>query len=878
MSSRVAAEARVRTFPDRFQDQAARTPQARAVTQDGVSLSYDQLDRRSNAVARRLQRLGVGPESLVGLMVERSPEMIVALLGILKAGAAYLPLDPAFPPARLSLMVDDARPAAIVTELSCLDRIAAGATVICLDRDAASIEAEDDARVETVVEPWHRAYVIYTSGSTGKPKGVEIEHGGVANLLESFAVEPGMRAADVVLAHSTLSFDVSIVEIWLPLAVGAEIVLAPGGGRTDGRAIADVLARERVTFVQATPSLWRLIVDAGWRDGRGMTLLSGAEPLSRDLANALLRTGARVWNVYGPTEASVWSTIAEVESDGPVLIGHPIRGATVHVLDERMQPARAGTIGELWIGGAGLARGYLNRPELTAERFVADPFASEPGARLYRTGDFARARGAAGLECLGRIDHQMKIDGFRIEPAEIEMTLACHPGVAHAIVRAIDRAPGDTRLVAYVVHGASPPPDRAALTALARERLPAYMVPSTFVMIPDAPLTPTGKIDRAALPPPDWREATGPAPAPPRTAVEEQLRGLWREILGLEDIGIDDNFFDLGGRSRLGAHLFARIEREMGARLPLATLFESPTIASLAQEIASASCASAWWRCLVPIRASGSGAPLFCVHPVGGNVLAYRDLARRLGPDVPCYGLQAIGLDGVAAPLTSVETMARRYVDEIRSVQPRGPYNLCGFSFGGLVAFEMACVLRRQNESIGLLALLDVEYPDFPQAPGFSLLARSRIFRQHVYPTLQRARRHARSMTRLGLRSYAKLATARENATTTNQAEDAVFWQVAERVRKANTRAAIHYVPRRYDGRLTYFRASHAASDDDRRDRWKLLAREIETIEVAGGHSDIRLEPQVQIVAGWIRKARGSQVHEVHGFTSSEGSQVHPNP
>ena len=747
----------VRTFLDGFRDQVALFPHAPAVTQGGTTLTYSQLDRKSNALARHLQSLGAAPETLVGLMIDRSPDMVVALLAILKSGAAYVPLDPAFPFARLAFMVDDARPAAIVTALP--DRVPKGTTTVCLDRDRDRIAAHDDSVVDSRVQSENRAYVIYTSGSTGRPKGVEITHASVLNLLESFQYEPGMRADAVVLAHTTLSFDIAVIELWLPLFTGAQIVLADQGRATDGRMIADLLARRQVTFMQATPSLWRLVLDAGWRDGRGLTLLSGGEPLSRDLADALLRTGAEVWNVYGPTETTVWSSIGRVARDGPVLIGHPIRNTTLVIVDEALREVPRGEIGELCIGGAGLARGYLHRPDLTAERFPLNPTTGVAGDRLYRTGDRARSHGAAGIECLGRIDYQIKVDGFRIEPEEIESVLDNHPGVQRSVVCAVDKKNGDRRLIAYVAHGSSPPPRPSELSAFARAQLPAYMVPAAFVMMDALPLTPNGKLDRRALPPPDWAGSTPTAQrrSPARTTTEARLMVMWRDILDVDEIGIDDNFFDAGGRSRLGAQIFARIEREMGTRLPLATLFEAPTIASLAREIEQRTHASTVWRCLVPIRSTGAAATLFCVHPVGGNVLAYGDLARRLGPTVDCYGLQASGIDGVTEPLGSVEAMARQYIDEIRSVQPHGPYHLCGFSFGGLVAFEMALRFRRDHEPVGLLALLDTEFPDYPRSTMFTWLARSAVFRQRIFPTLQRARRHARSLRRSGLRGYARL-------------------------------------------------------------------------------------------------------------------------
>ena len=870
MNAHALAEPSVRTFLSAFQERAQARPGAPAVVQDGTTLTYGQLDRRSNALANYLQSLAVGRETLVGLLLDRSPEMVVALLAIWKAGAAYVPLDPAFPVERLSSMVRDARPAVVITHSRLLDKLPTDAPTLCLDRDAPRIEAHEQVALPLAVVPSTRAYVIYTSGSTGAPKGVEVTHGAVVNLLESFAERPGLDENAQVLAHTTLSFDIAVLELWLPLWAGARILLAPAG-RTDARLLADILAANRISFVQATPSLWRLLLAAGWRAGRGVTALSGGEALSRELADEILATGADLWNVYGPTETTVWSSIWHVERHGPILIGDPIRATELLILDDEFQLVGPGVIGELCIGGAGLARGYLNRPDLTAEKFPPHPFSDAPGARIYRTGDLARSHGDGGIECLGRIDHQMKIDGFRIEPAEVEGVLTTHPAVQQAVVCAVTKAPGDRRLAAYIVHGQHPAPDTDELRRLARTQLPGYMVPSEFVMLRDAPLTPTGKIDRHALPAigPQTTPRTRPGRAP-WSPLERRLAQMWREVLGIDQVSAEDNFFDVGGRSRLGAELFARIETELGLRLPLATLFEAPTLSALARAIENRNPPAAHWRSLVPIRAGGTTPPLFCIHPVGGNVLAYRDLARRLGPDVPCYGLQGVGLDGMTPPLRTVEAMAERYIEEIRTAQSRGPYHLCGFSFGGLVAFEMARRLTASGERVGLLALLDTEFPEYPTSRLLEWLTRSELGNRYLYRSLLRARRHYRSLRRLGPAAYLRSvgrADAEQPATPGYQALDGPTL-LADRVRRANTRAAIDYVPRRYPGHLTYFRANHPRPRPDRRDLWARLAASIEIIDVEGGHSDMRMDPQAQIVAAELRRRIATDLtgHGSHGL------------
>jgi amino acid adenylation domain-containing protein len=781
-------------------------------------------------------------------------------------------------------MVEDSRPAAVVTHTSLLSKLPADVQTVCLDRDEAAINAESDDALGLDVEPWTRAYVIYTSGSTGVPKGVEITHGSVMKLLESFRDRPGLAAKDVVLAHTTLSFDIAVIELWLPLLVGAQVVHAPAG-RTDARAIADVVSSSGVTFLQATPSLWRLLLQAGWRNGSGLTALSGGEPLTRELADALLATGADLWNVYGPTETTVWSSLWHVATTGPVLIGEPIRDTELLILDHALRPIESEEIGELCIGGAGLARGYLNRPALTAERFIPHPLYAAKGARIYRTGDLARRRGGSGIECLGRIDDQVKVDGFRIEPAEIEAVLASHPAVRQAIVCAVDRAEGDRRLAAYIVHGSGPAPDADELRMLARSHLPPYMVPSAFVMLSEAPLTPNGKIDRSSLPIPNWHvvraERTRRAL---RTPLEHRLAGMWRDILGIDDVGADDNFFDVGGRSRLGAQLFARIETELGVRLPLAVLFEAPTIAALAHAIEQGGAPAALWRCLVPIQTRASGAALFCIHPIGGNVLAYRDLARRLGPRVSCYGLQAVGLDGITPPLTSIESMADRYIEEMRTHQPHGPYHLCGFSFGGLIAFEMARQLAKRQEPVGLVAMIDTAFPDQAGSRALNWVAASGPLGRKTYRLIQRARRHARSLRRMGLVGYFRAIAGGNALRNPRPVPDLTMDSsilLADQVRRANTHATLNFVPARYDGLLTYFRAHQPGAPRDRRDSWTRLARSVEFIDIEGTHSDIRVEPRVQVVAGELLqrlRPAGLTLEPVQGLACGHDATASPDP
>jgi len=554
--------------------QAKRSPQAVAVACGSESLTYEELDRRANGLAWRLRRLGIGPEMRVGIALERSIEMVVGVLGVLKAGGAYVPLDPSYPAERLAFMREDAR----------LNVLLSGG-----DPPEESAEAP-----ESGVGPQNAAYVIYTSGSTGRPKGVQIPHGALANFLTSMAGKPGLGADDRLLAVTSLSFDIAGLELYLPLTVGGRIVLANREDTADGRRLQALIAESGITVLQATPATWRLLLESGWQGGEGLKALCGGEALSPVLAAALRQRVSSLWNVYGPTETTVWSTVEEIRSDGPILIGRPIANTEAYVVDGENQPVPVGVPGELLLGGAGLARGYLDRPELTAEKFVPNPF-GDSGSRLYRTGDLARWRVAGVLECLGRIDHQVKVRGFRIELGEIEATLRRHPQVGEAVLVARGE-PGEQNLVAYVAaqEGAGGAPEVDELRSFLSAKLPAYMVPWAFVVLPALPLTANGKIDRRALPDPE-REAWGAAPEieEPRSAMERTIAGIWRQLLRLDRVGIDDNFFDSGGHSLLAVRLYHQLKSATGREFPLVALFEHTTIRALARYLEAGEAAPA---------------------------------------------------------------------------------------------------------------------------------------------------------------------------------------------------------------------------------------------------------------------------------------------
>jgi len=580
---------------------AERDPEAPAVADASGRLTYGELEARANRLAHHLIRLGVGPEILVGISLERSAGMVVALLAILKAGGAYLPLDPAYPADRLRLMLDDSGARLLIAENMAEALSSPGLRIIHPDDPAIADESAHPPEVE--VERTDLAYVLYTSGSTGRPKGVQVPHGALANFLASMRRQPGLDAADVLLATTSLSFDIAALEIYLPLLAGARLVIARRDEVYDGGRLCELLADHQATAMQGTPSTWRLLIDSGWRGGAGIKVLCGGESLPENLAAELQARAGEVWNLYGPTETTVWSAAERLTPGQPVSIGRPIGNTALYVAGSGCLPAPAGVPGELLIGGAGVARGYLGRPDLTAERFIRDPFAGaggKPGGRLYRTGDLARHRPDGRLELLGRIDQQVKVRGFRIEPEEIEAVLLRHPDVARAVVVPSGRA-GDTYLVACLVprqmsqvvsrDGGGEASAAESLVSKVRDalagQLPPYMMPSSWIVLPELPLTPNGKVDRRALLAirrPD--RAAGSRREAPRNALERSVAEIWKELLAVEEIGVDDNFFDIGGHSLLMPRMQGRLRELLGREIGIVHLFRCSTIRALAHHLA----------------------------------------------------------------------------------------------------------------------------------------------------------------------------------------------------------------------------------------------------------------------------------------------------
>ena len=698
-----------------FEQQVERTPEAVAVVFGEQEISYGELNARANRLAHVLMARGVGPAVIVAVCLDRSIELVVALLAILKAGGAYLPLDPAWPPQRIGQILADAAPALVIG--------AAGLEVPCgndrptpllrLDDPALGLERQSEQSPDSSCHSGQQlAYLTTTSGSTGVPKGVLIEHCGILRLLDPanpYAISSGER----VLQLAPLPFDAATFEIWGALLNGATLVLAPPGKRSL-QDLAALLRVQRISTLWLTAGLFQAMVEEQPEALAGVRqILAGGDVLAPGAVQRLLDrlpAGHQLINGYGPTENTTFTCchcLAAGDTVAPagVPIGRPIAATLVRVLDRDGHPCPIGVHGELHIGGAGLARGYLNNPGLTAEKFIADPFAPDPTVRLFRSGDLVSWNADGSLAFHGRNDQQIKLRGFRIEPGEIEAALLEHPAVAQAVVVLQKDDPANPRLIAYLVPQTRPATEQ--LRAFLAERLPDYMVPAAFVELEALPLTSNGKLDRKALPAPSFSE-DGQQRVEPATDLQRQLHAIWAEVLGHGEFGTSDNFFEIGGHSLAAARLVARIEENLGQRLPLASLFQYPTLAALASRLNDREYLDHHrFRSLVILQAQGEASPLFVIHGGGGDVFIHVHLARSLAPRRPVYGLQAVGIDGSEARHRTVEEMASHYASEILRIRPQGPFHLLGYSGGGWYAWATAAELLRRGGCLGLVGLVD---------------------------------------------------------------------------------------------------------------------------------------------------------------------------
>lgn len=848
---------------DLIRAQMSRTPDRVAVKCGDEMLSYAGLDARANRIARALRDRGIGRGALVGLCVGRNADLPAALLGIFRAGAAYVPLDPAFPADRLQFMVENSGLQLLLSETA----LAGGFGLprdrqLLLDGDAAALAALSDQPLPPDAArdagPEDPAYVIYTSGSTGTPKGVVIPHRAVVNMLQSMAQVPGIKASDVLMAVTTLSFDISVLELLLPLTVGAAVAVASSAETADAYALAGLIARHGANILQATPVTWRLLLMTGWTAPPGFKALVGGESLPRELAEALIGQGVALWNMYGPTETTVWSTCCQIRDAGHIGIGGPIANTRTYVLDKHGQPCAASVPGELYIGGAGMALGYWRLPELTAERFLPDPF--QPGATMFRTGDSACWREDGTLDHLGRLDFQVKIRGRRIELGEIEARIDRHPGVRASVVIVREDQPGDQRLVAYLTardQAAAPGSDPhrdliAALRSALQDQLPDYMVPSAFVVLAEMPLTPNAKIDRRALPAPVGTGMASQTHTEPETPVEEHLAAVWAEALNLQKVSVTDDFFELGGHSLLALEVLVRAEQRHGIRIPVRAMLEGRTIRRIAQMLDNTA-APALPNGIVSVRqGDATQTPLFCIPGIGGVALQYERLAARMHTRRPIYAIEMHDFDFGSDAQPSLSKMAATVVHYMRQVQKTGPYAILGYSFGGNLAVEVAAELESQGQKLELVCVID------SYAPGSFVIGGSAVEKlvQHVKILARSSLRDAvgyigsRVQRRLGLKA-ASAVSPRDPALQPPETE------LQRRLRAAaemGSSAFSTYLPRRFKGQVALMRALVIddwvqVRDTTGTNGWNEFCCKVEVMNIKCRHLDLFKDPHITTLA-----------------------------
>lgn len=699
-------------------EQAKKHPKKLAVHCNGSKVTYEELDKVSNQLAAFLIAKGIQIGDTIGLALDRSITTVISLLAVMKTGGIYVPLDPEFPKDRVEFMLEDSCAKLVLISKKYKGHFITQAKEIVIEDIWTDLSGYTSGDVAVNVTGADLAYILYTSGSTGKPKGVQIEHHSLVNFLCSMQKNLCIKSEDKLLAVTTISFDISGMEIYLPLISGSILLFLDTQTTKDGYLLLETIQSDKPTIMQATPATWKMLIEVGWTEEFCInTICCGGEALSKDLADKLVKRSKALYNLYGPTETTIWSTCKKInQNDDLITIGRPIDNTQVYILDESMRPLPENSIGEIYIGGDGVARGYWKRPELTDERFISNPF-SKSMDKIYKTGDLGKFLSNGEIQCLGRIDHQVKIRGYRIELEEIEHWFLQQEGVKQIVVSAREDAPGDQRLVAYIVLNTSVKDTKEYLAKWRKnikDALPSYMAPNDFVFLKKLPLTPNGKIDRNALPKPEYQIAIEKTLLKFISDTEEKIAGLWKEILGIENIAPDDNFFELGGHSLVAIRLTNAIEKKLGVRFPLSILFQHPTIRSLALKIDEynkpgneESKSHGSWKCLVPIKSKGSKTPLYVIHGAGLNILFLNTLAANMHPDQPVFGLQGIGITGDKVTFNSVEEIATIYIKEILEQNPNGSYAIAGFSMGAIIAFEIAKQLSAVGKDVRFLGILD---------------------------------------------------------------------------------------------------------------------------------------------------------------------------
>ncbi|MBE9128404.1 MULTISPECIES: non-ribosomal peptide synthetase [unclassified Coleofasciculus] len=838
--------------------QVEETPNAVAVVVENEQLTYRDLNSRANQLAHYLQKLGVKSEVFVGLCVERSLEMVVGLLAILKAGGAYVPIDPNYPAERIAYMLADSQVPVLLTQEKLVAQLPeTQSQIIGIDSHWEKISLESNENLDSGVQPENLAYVIYTSGSTGKPKGAMNTHRGICNRLLWMQEAYQLTSEDRILQKTPFSFDVSVWEFFWTLMTGACLVVAKPGGHQDSSYLVNLIAQQQITTLHFVPSMLQIFLEEKRleRCNSLKRVICSGEVLPFDLQERFFsRLDCELHNLYGPTEAAIDVTYWQCKPESTlriVPIGRPIGNTQIYILDSLLQPVPIGVAGELYIGGVGVARGYLNRPDLTEEKFIPNLFEN---SKLYKTGDLARYLPDGTIEYLRRIDYQVKIRGFRIELGELEAVLNQHSTVRDCVV--VARTNSVTQqLAAYIVPNDNPPTP-TELRQFLKDKLPDYMIPAAFVVLESLPLTPNGKVNRRALPVPDKSSFLENHFVPPRNSIEQQLAQIWSDLLNINPVGVKDNFFELGGHSLLAIKLMAKIQQQFGKTLPLASLFTSPTIEDLANLLQTSTQIS--FSPLIPIQPKGTKSPFFCIHPAGGHVLCYVKFSRYLGSDQPFYGLQAQGFNEGEEALTTIEEMASLYVKAIREFQPEPPYQVGGWSFGGVVAYEVAQQLHAAGLEVSRLAILDSYVP-------ILLDKKKKIDDVYMVGVLSRVFGGMFGQDNLvapdelqGLSVKEKIDYIIDKARKVGIFSPDTSREQNQRILDVlvgTLKATYAYKRRPYPGKVTVFRAQqkHIMASDPQLvwvELFSILdAGDIEVIDVPGSHYTFILEPHVPVLA-----------------------------
>ena len=859
----VLAEVRLSCLPQIIARRTALHPNVVAAKGKNEQLTYGELTNSANRIAGLLREARVQPGTVVAVRMDPSPQSLAAFLGIWKVGAAYLPVDPNCPPERLSFMLDDADAQFAIAGKAYAPSLLNSVTNLVLAEELGFNRGfSGPTDNDFPISPDSLAYVLYTSGSTGKPKGVEVCHGGLANVVTAIADELQLKLGEVLLGRSSPSFDVSNLEMYLPLVSGGSLYIADNAGTVDCARLIQSIAESGATTMLGTCTLWRLLLDAGWTGKSDLRVICGGEVLTLELAKALCHRSAGVWNQYGPTEATICSTTERVESAANKLtIGRPIANVTVHVLDAGLQPLADNAIGELYIGGAGVARGYRNRPELSAASFLPDPFNPLPGSRLYKTGDLARRLPDGRIEFVGRLDNQIKINGQRIELEEIEEQIRQYPGIGAVVVLALPREMGDKRLIAFVESKQLLSP--SVIKEFLRARVPASMVPSEFRQIDSFPLNESGKVDRNLLKTRYAPSFTGKRQlSEPKNDIESRLSSIWENLLQTKPISLKDSFFDVGGDSLLAALLVTRIEQTFGQKISPDVLIDYPTVGSLAAHIKAAE-QTVSRRTLVPLRRTGRQAPFFIVHGLGGSVLSFRELTAHLGEHRPVFGVALPEGPVRNRDEIEIKAFAAKCVDEIRRLFPSGPYHLGGHSFGALIAFEMAAQLSGTPGQVGILALLDSDLNIGRSKPGRSM-SLAKAGGDLAATALRRYKLKIESLAENGIaevvrRRFANMKLQRRVKLAQRAAQDESLHQTFD-AKELLILAGARYYPPRYSGRSILFRATEEArSKADPTMGWAdLVGTDLEIVNIPGKHMTILDSPHVATLAAELTERMNS--------------------